>query len=49
MACDILVDLTPPVSFGETVADPPPPFECHALFELPLAVVKFSLLTKESG
>jgi len=38
MARDISVDPPPPVSLGDTVANPPdpPPQECHVLFEWPL-------------
>ncbi len=35
MTRDILVD-TPTVSFGDSVATPPPPEEFHILFEWPL-------------
>jgi len=34
MTRDIFVDPLPPVSFGDTVANPP--LECHILFEWPL-------------
>ncbi len=39
MTHDIFVDPPPVVLFGDTVANSPPPLECHVLFDLPLSYI----------